>query len=240
MGSLQEENNRKVPERYSKNADGDFYVAYDSCITCGAPQAEAPDLIDHSKEGYGHCFFKKQPETPEEIDKAIIALDVSCVGALRYGGKNESILNRLYALGLEHLCDYELAEIHTYDLQGKVTFKFSGSIDQLYDNLVKQISSPIPLLDKDIIDFFSNNKDEFEFIYRPAFGLTGIQFKCEFSSDGHCCIRLIKEKNAVLITVSKNAEVLDTILLNDENVKEIIWYNTKGEVYAADKAWKSL
>ena len=37
---------------------GDFYVTKDECITCGAPEAEAPDIIEHSKKDeYGQCFF---------------------------------------------------------------------------------------------------------------------------------------------------------------------------------------
>lgn len=56
-----------MPNRYHENSQGDFYVECDVCTSCGAPQAEAPDLIDHSKTYYSHCYFKKQPETEEEI-----------------------------------------------------------------------------------------------------------------------------------------------------------------------------
>ena len=78
--------------RYPENSNGDFYVENQVCTACGAPEAEAPDLIEHSKLEYGHCYFKKQPQTPEELDRAINAMSVSCISGIRYGGKDEFIL----------------------------------------------------------------------------------------------------------------------------------------------------
>lgn len=101
---------KKLPERYPENSEGDFYVENQVCITCGAPEAEAPDLIEHSKFEYGHCFFKKQPQTPDELDRAISALAVSCISGIRYGGKDKIILKRLFKLGLEAECDYKYSE----------------------------------------------------------------------------------------------------------------------------------
>ena len=97
----------KTPDRYSQNAQGDFYVEGGVCITCGAPQAEAPDLIDHSKLDFGHCYFKKQPETEDEIERAINAIAVSCISGLRYGGTDEEIIKRLYAIEAADQCDHK-------------------------------------------------------------------------------------------------------------------------------------
>lgn len=96
-----------MPNRYHENFQGDFYVECDVCTSCGAPQAEAPDLIDHSKADYRHCYFKKQPETDEEIERAITAIAVSCVAGLRYGGTNEKILKRLYEMGEGDQCGHK-------------------------------------------------------------------------------------------------------------------------------------
>jgi len=96
-----------VSERYTENSKGDFYVQNQVCITCGAPKAEAPDLIEHSTHEYGHCYFKKQPTTAEELDRAINAMQVSCVAGIRYGGKDKEILKRVYELGLQAECDYK-------------------------------------------------------------------------------------------------------------------------------------
>jgi hypothetical protein len=98
-------------ERYPENVEGDFYVENQVCITCGAPEAEAPDLIEHSKKDYGHCYFKKQPETPDEIERAIQAMAVSCIAGIRYCGKNVTIIKRIYELGLQAECDYKLSEL---------------------------------------------------------------------------------------------------------------------------------
>lgn len=81
------------------------------CTSCGAPEAEAPDLIDHSQADYGHCYFKKQPETEEEIERAINAIAVSCIGGLRYGGTNEKILKQLYEMGEADQCDHKPLKI---------------------------------------------------------------------------------------------------------------------------------
>jgi hypothetical protein len=96
-----------MPGRYHENSQGDFYVECGVCTSCGAPQAEAPDLIDHSKQD-GHCYFKKQPETEEEIERAINAISVSCISGLRYGGTNEKILKRLYEIGEGEQCDHKM------------------------------------------------------------------------------------------------------------------------------------
>jgi len=56
---------------------------------------------------YGHCYFKKQPKTEDEIEKAINTIAVSCISGLRYGGTDEKILKRLYEIGEGGQCDYK-------------------------------------------------------------------------------------------------------------------------------------
>ena len=96
-----------IRERYSENSQGDFYVENDVCILCGAPEAEAPDLIEHSKLEYGHCYFKKQPSNEEELTRAIQAMQVSCIAGIRYGGTDENILKRIYEAGEADQCDHK-------------------------------------------------------------------------------------------------------------------------------------
>jgi hypothetical protein len=91
---------------YPKNAPGDFYVEHNCCITCEAPYNEAPDLMAHDDEGdYPHCYFKRQPETPEEVERAVMAYHVSCVQAVRYAGRNPKIIRRFRELGSGNSCD---------------------------------------------------------------------------------------------------------------------------------------
>lgn len=91
--------------RHALNAPGDFYVEADSCMLCGAPEAEAPMLMGHSDEG---CYFIRQPQTEEEIEFAINAMAVSCISAVRYGGIDQKIIKRIHELGNGDECDNPL------------------------------------------------------------------------------------------------------------------------------------
>lgn len=74
------------------------------CITCGAPEAEAPALMTH-EEPTAHCYFARQPRTSAELDQAIQAVVVSCCGAVRYGGQDLIVLRRLREHGAGESCD---------------------------------------------------------------------------------------------------------------------------------------
>lgn len=84
------------PERHPLNAAGDFFVGYDLCLACDAPRSEAPDLIDYDSDG--HCYFKRQPQTPNEVDQAISAVRVSCIEAVLYDGNDPEILAKLHQM----------------------------------------------------------------------------------------------------------------------------------------------
>ena len=84
---------------------GPFYVEARACIGCGAPEHEAPGLITSDDDG---CYFRKQPETAAEVDEAIRAVWVSCVGVYRYDGTDPAILVRLAELGEATKCDRPL------------------------------------------------------------------------------------------------------------------------------------
>ena len=81
--------------------DGDWVVDHDTCLACGAPPNEAPDLM-HLGTGYGGsyatCYFKKQPETPSEIERACRAAWASCCAAVRYDGDDPAIHKRMREL----------------------------------------------------------------------------------------------------------------------------------------------
>lgn len=94
-----------VKARHPLNAPGDFYMEKDVCILCGAPEDQAMGLMKSSDEG---CYFVRQPETEQEIDYAINAVTVSCIGAVRYGGVDQDIIKKLYDLGSQNECDHFL------------------------------------------------------------------------------------------------------------------------------------
>ena len=91
--------NRRI-KTYPENAPGPFYVQSDECITCRAPESVAPDLIGFFKDPSGtnagsHCYFKKQPQTVGEIDRAVKAVSVNCCGSYRYAGSDREVKKKL-------------------------------------------------------------------------------------------------------------------------------------------------
>jgi hypothetical protein len=99
------------PQRFPKNAPGPFYslgaVLPDGtwcgeCLSCTLPESEAPTLLAPLDEQNSDTYFLRQPETAEEIDAACAAAEVCCVSAIRYGGKDPAIIQRLGA----EVCDF--------------------------------------------------------------------------------------------------------------------------------------
>jgi len=99
--------------RYPNNVTGDFYTEgyeldgewYGVCTACGLPEMEAPDLLAPLDESNSNTYFKKQARTEAEVQRAIAALEICCVDALRYGGKGKSILRQLDS----SLCDFRIS-----------------------------------------------------------------------------------------------------------------------------------
>ena len=100
--------------RFPNNAPGAFYTLGDitsdgtwcgQCLSCGAPENEAPTLLAPLSETNSDTYFVRQPETEEEIEQACRALEVCCVDALRYGGRDPRILARLRRTDS---CDYSI------------------------------------------------------------------------------------------------------------------------------------
>ncbi len=99
------------PRRFPKNVEGPFYTTGQptyapgsgvetnpwcgDCLWCGAPEAEAPDLLAPLTKENSDTYFIRQPLTPDEIECACCALSVCCAAALRYGGKDKAIIQRL-------------------------------------------------------------------------------------------------------------------------------------------------
>ena len=106
---------------HPKNAPGPFYVENGCCITCLAPHFEAPTLMGLD-ELEGHCFFQKQPESDQELYRAIRAVNVSEVQCLRYGGNDPDILRRLVEIGEANACDQPLPTTSVPILRNHVTF----------------------------------------------------------------------------------------------------------------------
>ena len=92
----------------ARPAQEDFYVDNTCCLSCGVPQHVAPDLVGWTDGSMRQCFWKKQPETPEEMRQAFAIFDGQEVGCHRYAGHDPAIQVRI---GREN-CDFPI-----YNLQ---------------------------------------------------------------------------------------------------------------------------
>jgi hypothetical protein len=81
----------------------DFYVQRECCTACGVPQVIAPDLVGWSDEAYPHCIWVKQPQTADELDRAIKIVHAQELGCHRYSGSDPAILERLPPEECDHL-----------------------------------------------------------------------------------------------------------------------------------------
>src|SRR5258708_4921275 len=93
------ESKRKYQD-YEENVPGEFYVASDMCIACRAPEHVAQKLVgfyDDTSGPNSHCYFRKQPETEQEIAEAIKAVSVNCCGSYHYSGSDPRIKEILRA-----------------------------------------------------------------------------------------------------------------------------------------------
>ena len=92
----------RAPERHPLSVPGDFYVEKDVCIACGLPEMVAPDLIAHIEEPYYHCYWKKQPETPSEMQQAFNIFEGQEAGCHRYLGTDPKIQERIGSENCDH------------------------------------------------------------------------------------------------------------------------------------------
>jgi len=102
-------------QRVPENAPGDFYVEAGVCLQCYLPHEAAPELMNDCKTYFRECYFRRQPQTPAEVEHAIQAIAFSELDCIRYGGSDQSVIRRLYELGRGDACDHPLgsSDCHT-------------------------------------------------------------------------------------------------------------------------------
>lgn len=206
-------------KRYPLNK-GDFYINSGDCITCGAPQAEAPDIIEHGKDG--HCYFKKQPETEIELDKAISALAVSCIGALRYGGSDESILKRLHENGMANLCDKPPQKTYAVVIRDRVSFNFDGRINEIADFLTQKFTDFGTHVKIEKLAFEGNHY--FRFYLRWTGGARSLLHRCNKTDEATYVIQLGDEKDQRLEATVGTAWLLHDFLKTDNRITNMKWF----------------
>lgn len=97
----------RSPQRFPLNVEGPFYTC-GNCLSCGLPESEAPDLLAPLDDGNNRTYFRRQPQTPDELERACQAIRVCCLADLRYGGKDPAIIQRLGNDSL--VCDFILRD----------------------------------------------------------------------------------------------------------------------------------
>jgi hypothetical protein len=115
-----------VAKAHPCNAPGDFYVEDGCCITCGVPHMVAPDLFGWTDDE-SHCFVRRQPASPEEVDSAVHALWSAEASCIRYRGTDRALLNRIAEMGEADQCDLHPGPV-AVRIRDRVTFA-SGAGD---------------------------------------------------------------------------------------------------------------
>jgi ferredoxin len=67
-------------DKYPENVKGKFYVDR-ACIACDACVTTAPENFSMD-ENDGHAFLSKQPQTPEEVEACVEAIEGCPVEAI--------------------------------------------------------------------------------------------------------------------------------------------------------------
>lgn len=122
------------PRRFLGNAPGPFYTLGEGstadCLACGTPEAAAPELLASAEGENANTYFLRQPSTPEEVEAACQACEVCCVSALRYGGRDLSIIKRLG--NNPGLCDFVVDQrgelVATVASSGRLLPEFERSV----------------------------------------------------------------------------------------------------------------
>jgi hypothetical protein len=91
-------------------------------MACGAPEAEAPDLLAALEGENNDTYFIRQPDTSAEVEKACCAAEVCCVSAIRYGGTDRDIIRRLG--NSPEYCDWVITSSGAIEAAGPWTHPF--------------------------------------------------------------------------------------------------------------------
>jgi hypothetical protein len=121
----------------AESASGDFYVQHACCTSCGVPQEVAPDLVGWRNENLPQCYWVKQPQTADELDRAIKIIHTQELGCHRYSGNDPTILLRLPAEDYDQIRpDLQLNRTRSFASSGPAP-KFTLSVSMKQNVLGK-------------------------------------------------------------------------------------------------------
>lgn len=211
--------------RHPRNSDGPFYVVKDECISCGAPESHAGELMSHDDSG--HCFFVRQPSTSEEVSAAIGAVWVSCCAAVRYGGTDTAILTRIGNLGELSLCDNPPSPPPPTILRDCARFEYSSpDCNSSKRSDLKQI---IRFIAKSLSDSYTRNSGfrywwssgSFRHEWAVSVSKNSIRFHVKSEGEGRWLLRMSENELARI----GMAIALDGVLRKNGLFQNIRWFS---------------
>src|SRR4051812_5679723 len=133
-------------QRHPRNTLGPFYVEAGCCTACGVPEATAPDLFGWDSDL--HCFVKRQPAGPHEVDRMLLTMIRSEMGCIRYSGEDTRIIRRLAEQGEGELSDVapdsEIVRIHR-DHVALRGLEMTATAETLMDDFIGHLRrQPVP------------------------------------------------------------------------------------------------
>jgi hypothetical protein len=81
------------------NAPGDFFIEDNCCTRCDVIFEVAPDLFG-VHEADSHCVVKRQPRTPEELERMYDAIRVAELDCIHYKGSDREIVVQVHHAGI--------------------------------------------------------------------------------------------------------------------------------------------
>lgn len=175
-------------KRHSKNAPGPFYVVQGECISCRTPESVAGGLMSYDEGRDNGCFFVRQPVDESETSAAVLAVQASCCGAVRYGGKDPEILRRLAALDCSYQLDHADLVVGKPSLSTCARFRFLGEgnassqeILQAIMFFIRQCLADCPVQgDDEVVKIGETNvkreQASLRYSWRNRYGRTAIRF----------------------------------------------------------------
>ena len=102
-----QDDRRKVIEPHPSNVVGPFYVEKGCCTLCIAPFIDAPDMFKVN-DAEDHCYVYHQPDTDEQVNRMIKAMDAAEFRCIRCRSDDPILLEKIRDAGEGEQCDVEL------------------------------------------------------------------------------------------------------------------------------------
>ncbi len=178
-----------------------------------------------------HCYVKRQPETPEDLDRMLRAVHGSEVECIRYRGAEKDVLRRMAEGNLRHLSDAAVPNIEPVS-RDHVTFDAVDPKDKL-------------LLDMDLANEFRRHLGEQENEYRkhrctPNFSdgeKTSFSYAWYEDNFHPVEFSFLGDSERRWLIVSKVSLVIHDWLCAEDRFCHIRWYTE--EQWKTSKQWQA-